>query len=337
MMIMRSGVRTLFKVYFYGALASSISIFLTLLSAIVLRPFLSNGREQILLPFLVALSVGCLSGDAIFHLLPHVFLGESHRENIQNKSNSTKDGLNVHHKDVILWNSLPIACTIYAFYLIHLFSENCMAKAEYSHSHSHSHLPESIKREKVISVSEDNFDKENVEMNYKELIPEDSKKDTNHYAPIIWMIVIGDAVHSFTDGIAIGGAYAKSFYGGLGTTMAIVCHEVPHCVGDLAVMVSTGLTYTTSLLLLTVVMVPMYIGMIIGATLSRLMDLTRVIFAISAAIFLFISLTELLPGILSARPGRRNKWLMPVLHSVGILLGMTVMLTIAIFEDKLNS
>ncbi|XP_028401940.1 zinc transporter ZIP10-like isoform X2 [Dendronephthya gigantea] len=282
MMIMRSGVRTLFKVYFYGALASSISIFLTLLSAIVLRPFLSNGREQILLPFLVALSVGCLSGDAIFHLLPH-------------------------------------------------------AKAEYSHSHSHSHLPESIKREKVISVSEDNFDKENVEMNYKELIPEDSKKDTNHYAPIIWMIVIGDAVHSFTDGIAIGGAYAKSFYGGLGTTMAIVCHEVPHCVGDLAVMVSTGLTYTTSLLLLTVVMVPMYIGMIIGATLSRLMDLTRVIFAISAAIFLFISLTELLPGILSARPGRRNKWLMPVLHSVGILLGMTVMLTIAIFEDKLNS
>ena len=42
---------------------------------------------------------------------------------------------------------------------------------------------------------------------------------------------IGDVVHLFTDGIAIGGAYAKSFYGGLGTTVAIVCHEVPHCVG----------------------------------------------------------------------------------------------------------
>ena len=42
---------------------------------------------------------------------------------------------------------------------------------------------------------------------------------------------IGDVIHSFTDGIAVGGAYAKSFYGGLGTTIAIVCHEVPHCVG----------------------------------------------------------------------------------------------------------
>ena len=44
---------------------------------------------------------------------------------------------------------------------------------------------------------------------------------------------VGDAVHLFTDGIAIGGAYAKSFYGGLGTTVAIVCHEVPHCVGKI--------------------------------------------------------------------------------------------------------
>ena len=41
----------------------------------------------------------------------------------------------------------------------------------------------------------------------------------------------GDAIHSFIEGIAIGGGYAKSFYGGVGTTIAIVCHEVPHCVG----------------------------------------------------------------------------------------------------------
>jgi zinc transporter ZupT len=58
-------------------------------------------------------------------------------------------------------------------------------------------------------------------------------------------------------------------------------------------MVTTGLTYAKSLFLLTVVMLPMYLGMILGATLSQLMDLTRVIFAISAAMFLFISLTEL--------------------------------------------
>ena len=48
---------------------------------------------------------------------------------------------------------------------------------------------------------------------------------------VVWMIILGDAVHSFSDGVAIGGAYAKSFYSGLGTTVAIVFHEVPHGVG----------------------------------------------------------------------------------------------------------
>ena len=58
-------------------------------------------------------------------------------------------------------------------------------------------------------------------------------------------------------------------------------------------MVTMGLTIAESLFLLTLVMLPIYLGMIIGATLSRLMDLTRTIFGISAAMFLFISLTEL--------------------------------------------
>lgn len=322
-------VRRLLKVYFYGSIASSISILLTVFSAIVLRPALSNAQGQIILPFLVALSVGCLIGDAIFHLLPHVFLGESYGTKI---GKSTIDGPNVHHQDVI-WNTLPIACTIYVFYLIHLLSENCLVQTE--NSHSHSHFPEIMKGTEV--NSDDCHDSESIDEDYKEHVPERNEKDLNHYPPIIWMIVIGDAVHSFTDGIAIGGAYAKSFYGGLGTTVAIVCHEVPHCVGDFAVMVTTGLTYAKSLFLLTVVMLPMYLGMILGATLSQLMDLTRVIFAISAAMFLFISLTELLPGLLNSRSEGKNRRYLSVLHSVGILLGMIGMLVIAVTEGKLSS
>ena len=70
-------------------------------------------------------------------------------------------------------------------------------------------------------------------------------------------------------------------------------YQVRIFVGDFAVMVTTGLTHGKSLFLLTIVMLPMYMGMILGATLSQLMDLTKVIFGISAAMFLFISLTEL--------------------------------------------
>ena len=320
-------MRTLFKAYLYGSVASSVSILLTILSAIVLRPVLSTGQEHIILSFLVALSVGCLSGNAIFHLLPHIFMCES------------EDGRHVHQEDVI-WNTLPIACTIYAFYLMHLFSENFLPQKEnshfHSHSHPHSHLMEITKR---MEVNNDEFhDNESIAKDSRKIqASEKCEKDFRDCPPIIWMIVIGDAIHSFIEGIAIGGGYAKSFYGGIGTTIAIVCHEVPHCVGDFGVMITTGLPHEKSLFLIVIVMLPVYAGTILGATLGQLMDLTRLIFAITAAMFLFISLTELLPGLLNSRSKGKSRWHLPVIHSVGIFLGMTGMLIVAVIEVKLSS
>lgn len=66
-------------------------------------------------------------------------------------------------------------------------------------------------------------------------------------------------------------------------------------------MVTTGLSHTKALFMLTVVLLPVYFGMILGATLSQLTDLTRVIFGISAAMFLFISLTELVRYCLNTK------------------------------------
>lgn len=154
---------------------------------------------------------------------------------------------------------------------------------------------------------------------------------------MVWMIVLGDVVHSFSDGVAIGGAYAKSFYGGLGTTVAIVFHEIPHGVGDFAVMVTADLSYTRSFLLLSFVMGPMYLGMMIGATLSQLVDLTRLIFAITAGMFMFVALVEMLPRILESQPKEESKWKIPAFHSSGIFLGMLTMLGIAILEGKLSN
>lgn len=52
-----------------------------------------------------------------------------------------------------------------------------------------------------------------------------------HIAPVAWMIVIGDAVHNFIDGLAIGAAYSTSVYSGLSTSLAIFCEELPHELG----------------------------------------------------------------------------------------------------------
>ena len=46
----------------------------------------------------------------------------------------------------------------------------------------------------------------------------------------------GDFIHNFTDGLAIGVSYVADFKMGLVTTLAMFFHEIPHEVGDFAIL-----------------------------------------------------------------------------------------------------
>ena len=48
---------------------------------------------------------------------------------------------------------------------------------------------------------------------------------------VAWMILIGDALHNFVDGLAIAAALSDGLSSGLSTTLAIICHEIPHELG----------------------------------------------------------------------------------------------------------
>lgn len=50
-------------------------------------------------------------------------------------------------------------------------------------------------------------------------------------APVAWMIIIGDALHNFIDGLAIGASYSNSTIRGVSTSLAIFCEELPHELG----------------------------------------------------------------------------------------------------------
>jgi len=49
--------------------------------------------------------------------------------------------------------------------------------------------------------------------------------------PLAWLIILGDGIHNFTDGLAIGGAISQSLSLGLSTAIAVIFHEIPHEFG----------------------------------------------------------------------------------------------------------
>ena len=48
--------------------------------------------------------------------------------------------------------------------------------------------------------------------------------------------MVGDFIHNFTDGLSIGVSYVADYKMGLVTTMAMFFHEIPHEVGDFAIL-----------------------------------------------------------------------------------------------------
>src|SRR6476646_6456441 len=54
------------------------------------------------------------------------------------------------------------------------------------------------------------------------------------------MIVIGNSVHNFCDGVVIAAAFITDFALGTTTALAIVAHAIPQQVGDFAVLLHSG-------------------------------------------------------------------------------------------------
>lgn len=49
---------------------------------------------------------------------------------------------------------------------------------------------------------------------------------------LAWMITLSDGLHNFIDGLAIGASFTVSVFQGISTSVAILCEEFPHELGE---------------------------------------------------------------------------------------------------------
>ena len=88
------------------------------------------------------------------------------------------------------------------------------------------------------------------------------------------MILVGDGIHNFVDGIAIAAAFSASLRTGLSTSIAILLHELPHELGDFAIFIASGIGYRKALLLNLLSALTAFIGFFLGKGMSDLMTLS---------------------------------------------------------------
>lgn len=51
-------------------------------------------------------------------------------------------------------------------------------------------------------------------------------------APVAYMVIFGDGVHNFIDGLSIGAAFTESTLAGISISVAVMCEELPHELGE---------------------------------------------------------------------------------------------------------
>jgi zinc and cadmium transporter len=111
-----------------------------------------------------------------------------------------------------------------------------------------------------------------------------------------WMILVGDGLHNFTDGILIAAAFLANPQLGIVTGLAIIAHEIPQEIGDFIVLLNAGFSRTRAYVYNMISSLMAVIGATLGYyTLASASSLIPYVLVIASAGFIYIALSDLMP------------------------------------------
>ncbi|CAI5448586.1 unnamed protein product [Caenorhabditis angaria] len=161
-------------------------------------------------------------------------------------------------------------------------------------------------------------------------------------AAVAWMIIFGDGLHNFIDGISIGAAFAESIHSGLSISLAVLAEEFPHELGDVAILVASGMSLKQAMIYNLLSAITCYIGFFIGVAIGELgPDTSKYAFGLAGGMFLYISLACMMPEMKKAMEEALNVSLrhgiyVLFLQTIGLFTGLSLMYIMARYGEDIS-
>jgi zinc transporter 7 len=146
-----------------------------------------------------------------------------------------------------------------------------------------------------------------------------------------YLNLAADFSHNFTDGLAIGSSYLAGNTIGLVTTITILLHEVPHEIGDFAILLQSGVSRKNAMLL----QLTTALGAVAGTAISLLAQnstgelATQWVLPFTAGGFIYIALVSVIPELLDEE---KPNVVQTALQVAAMLGGVFMMVLIAEYE-----
>lgn len=145
---------------------------------------------------------------------------------------------------------------------------------------------------------------------------------------MVYLTIIGDALHNFLDGVAIAAAFLVGIPVGVATATAVIFHEIPQEIGQFAILVHGGWSRAKALLYNFISALTAIVGAVFVLVFSQsFTEAPAVLLGIGAASFLYVAMADLIPELQREPSARRS-----LVQLVYMVIGIAVMAALLFLE-----
>jgi zinc transporter 7 len=288
---------------------------------------------------MVAFAVGGLLGDTLFHLLPEIFLGEDEPANV-------KFVMVEPNKNLLLGVAIMVGFVTFV----------AMDKAlriatggEGGHDHSHGHSHEKVEATAKATGIETNGSKHGVRARKPaasdaSVAPEKDKEINASVKLGGYLNLIADFTHNITDGLALSSSFYASPTIGATTTVAVFFHEIPHEVGDFALLIQSGFSKRAAMGAQFVTAAGAFLGTCIGIAVQEFggssataevhaaglwgtsLQWGDMLLPFTAGTFLYVGTVAVIPELLETGPNKGEELKKTLTQFAAMFTGAGIML-----------